>query len=141
MSISPFPLRNMHSIFIHTSTPNRQIFFGSNIPGFYTYFHLSTLGLHFGSKNTGELSIVFEDLSRNSAFFLNRSEALIPPPLTCLSSSIPLILVPPSYHPINIGIPDIILPYWFSFNPSLHHHVNTPHSPFLCIVQNNPTKL
>ena len=33
-------------------------------------------GLHFGSKNTGKITIVFEDLSKNSVFFLNRSGAL-----------------------------------------------------------------
>ena len=31
----------------------------------------------FGSKKTGKISIVFENLSRNSVFFSNRSEALI----------------------------------------------------------------
>ena len=35
------------------------------------------VGFHFGSKKTWKLSIVFEDLSRYSVFFSNRSEALI----------------------------------------------------------------
>ena len=30
-------------------------------------------GASLGSKNTGEISIIFEDLSRNSVFFSNRS--------------------------------------------------------------------
>ena len=36
--------------------------------------HIQT-GLHFGSKNLGKISIVFENLSRHSVFFLHRSEA------------------------------------------------------------------
>ena len=31
--------------------------------------HWWGLGLHFGSKKTGKISIDFEDLSRNSVFF------------------------------------------------------------------------
>ena len=34
------------------------------------------IGLHFGSKKPVKISIVFEDLSRSSVFFPNRSEAL-----------------------------------------------------------------
>ena len=33
-----------------------------------------TIRFHFGLKEIGEISIVFEDLSRNSVFFSNRSE-------------------------------------------------------------------
>ena len=32
------------------------------------------LGLHFGSKNTGKISIIFEDIEKLSFFFLKRSE-------------------------------------------------------------------
>ena len=41
------------------------------------YFEGLRLGLHFGSKKLGKISIVFEDLSRNSVFFSNLSEGLV----------------------------------------------------------------
>ena len=36
---------------------------------FFFFFERGVLGLHFGLKKTGKLSIVFENLSRNSVFF------------------------------------------------------------------------
>ena len=51
----------------------------------------SPLELHFGSKKTGNLSLVFEDLLRNSVFFSNRMK----PYVTHLS---PLLL--PIFSPL-----------------------------------------
>ena len=61
---------------------------------------LGFFGLHFGSKNAGKISIVFEVLSRNSVFFRTKVKPYFfcfinipilpprPPPATCLPPSL-----------------------------------------------------
>ena len=54
------PLANHPGLFVF-------LFHPSSHPQFITYVFY--IGLHFGSEDTGNISIVFGDLSRNSVFF------------------------------------------------------------------------